>query len=61
MSANAATTAGVCAVFQAVAMCLNSARIHISTAQVGGCNNHNTRSISIVIKLTLYLSIYHVC
>jgi hypothetical protein len=42
-SANAATTVGVCAVFQAAAMCLNSVGTHTSTAQVGGCKNHNTK------------------
>lgn len=51
MSANAATIVGVCAVFQAAAMCLNSAGTHTNTAQEGGCNSHNTMSMSIMIKL----------
>jgi len=51
MSANAATIVGVCAVFQAAAMCLNSAGTHTNTAQVGGCNSQNTMSVSIMIKL----------
>jgi hypothetical protein len=49
LSANAATTAGVCAVFQAAATCLNSAETHTSTAQVGGCNSHNTTPMSKMI------------
>jgi hypothetical protein len=51
MSANAATTVGVCAVFQAASMCLNSAGTRTSTAQVGGCSRHNTMSMTITIKL----------
>jgi len=51
MSANAVTVVGVYAVFQAAAMCLNSAGTHTSTAQVGGCNSQNTMSKSILIKL----------
>jgi len=50
MSANAVTIVGVCVVFQAAAMCLNSAGTHTNTAQVGGCNSHNTQSISIMIQ-----------
>jgi hypothetical protein len=52
MSANAATIVGVCAVFQAAAMCLNSAGTHTNTAQVGGCNSHNTKSMSIIMYAT---------
>ena len=51
MSANAVTIVGVCVVFQAVTMCLNSAETHTNTAQVGGCKRHNTMSMSIMIKL----------
>jgi hypothetical protein len=44
-SANAAITVDACVVFQAAAVCQNSAGTHISTALEGGCNNHNTMSM----------------